>query len=163
MLRPGIPVTFEELDVAASLPACVPVLAAAMAAGWRLVNDEYANHEDVLTGCKSIRDFKGAHPRRLQRFMTFRFQQRLILIVGEMMRVEEFIGRCAVDRVFLRAAQNHPRYQHWWQQLCHQLPLAVRSLSPTEHNAFERALIVPMGGNRELMKCFDHHYQNSWS
>lgn len=163
MIGPGVPITFQEPDVAAAVPACIPLLACVMAHGWRLTNDEYPNHEDVTTGVRHIPDFKRANPAKLTRFVTLRFVQKLIRIEGEELRLEQFIERCNADPAYLRAAQAHPKYERWHIALLAKLPFVTRHLAPTEHIDYGRFLIVPIGGDPVLMERMDQHYQNSWS
>lgn len=141
-----VPVVFHERDLVARIPSCVPIVAAVMAAGWRLSNDGFPNHTDVLEGVAHVQDFKRASPSKLSRVITFRFRTQRIACEGDLMRIEEFVARCQSEPAFLRAAKALPRYEHWIRQLCAKLPEVPRSLQASEPDAHDRTLVVPMHG-----------------
>lgn len=158
----GCPVTFEEPDLTTRLPACLPIIAATMAAGWRLSTDGFPNHQDVMEGVAHLQDFRGASPRKLRRVITFRFRTALITIEGEPLRVEHFVERCRADAAFFRAAQSHPRYQHWLDQLTAQLPAAPRHLRAAEPDAHERTLDVPFHTPPAVLASFARAYESGF-
>lgn len=164
MLGPGDVITFEESDLDATHPACIPLLAAAMAHGWRLADDEHPNHDDTTIGGRNLDDFREMNRRKLRRYITVRFVPRAIPVEGEILRVEQFIERCNTDAAFFRAAARHRHFNHWYLQLLGLLPRVSRSKSPTEHLDYGRILIVPLyGGDPRLMQAFKKLYQQPWN
>lgn len=158
----GCPVTFVEPDLTTRLPACTGFIAAALAAGWRLASDGFPNHQDVLEGVAHLQDFKGASRKKLRRVITFRFRTRLIVIEGEEMRVEQFLTRCQADAAFHRAAQMHPRYGHWANQLKAKLPSSPRHLSASEPEAHDRVVTVPMNARPDWAARFAKGYEDGF-
>lgn len=158
----GCPVTFEEPDLTTRLPACTGFIAAALAAGWRLASDGFPNHQDVLEGVAHLQDFKGASPRKLRRVITFRFRTAVITIEGEPLRVEQFLERCRADAAFYRAAQRHPRYGHWANQLMAKLPHTPRHLSAAEPEAHDRVVTVPMNARADWAAAFAKGYEDGF-
>lgn len=158
----GCAVEFEERDLIARVPACVPLLAAAMAQGWRLANDGSTNHEDVIEGLAHLQDFRGAARRKLSRRITFRFVQKEILVEREKFRVEQFLQRCVDDPTFFRFAREHPRYSFWWDQLVTKLPHSTRHLKAAEADAHDRSLCIPIGCPAEMAAEFARMYEEGF-
>ncbi len=165
MLLPGISVTFQERPQnVGPYPSCFPIIAAISAHGWCMPDDGYPTHDDVLTGMKHVDEFRGAHPSKLQRFITLRYLQKAVEIEGETFRVEQFVERCCSDPVFYRAVLRHPKYDRALEAVLASVPLLARQLAPTEHLHHGRLFLVPIGNtDTELMATMDRHFQSSWS
>ena len=157
-------VRFEEPDIAAIIPACVPILAAALAHGWRLARDGAANHMDVLHGCSHLTDFKRASRRQLQRSIFFRFRPQVLRVIDDQpFRVEQFIARCQADAAFFRAAQQHPRHERRLRQLQRHMQTCARHLMVADPEAHDRNLIVPItGGDKDLIARLAGDYEGGW-
>lgn len=156
-------VRFEEPDIAAAIPSCAGLVAAALAQGWRLARDGAANHMDVLHGCRHLVDFRRARRRQLQRSIFFRFAPGRIVVEDELFGVERFIARCELDAVFFRAAQQHPRYARKLRLLNNHLVGCSRHLMAAEPDAHDRQLIVPMtGGDTRWIKRLADAYEGGW-
>ncbi len=130
--------------------------------GWRLSNDGFPNHTDVLEGVAHVQDFKRASPSKLSRVITFRFRTQRIACEGDLMRIEEFVARCQSEPAFLRAAKALPRYEHWIRQLCAKLPEVPRSLQASEPDAHDRTLVVPMHGRPDWVRRFAQQYEDGF-
>lgn len=162
MISGSCAVDFEEPDLAAPVPSCVPLLAAAMAAGWRLANDKSPNHHDVLEGVAHVQDFKRAARSKLTRRLTFRFVQKELRIEGEKFRIEQFLQRCMDDALFFRVACAHPRFKHWSKQLVEKLPKSPRHLQAREPDAHQRVVSVPMGCPPHIALQFARMYEEGF-
>ena len=162
MIALSIPVTFAEPDIAARIPTCVPLVAASFAAGFRLVApDDSYNHHDVLEGARYLSDFRTLSPRKATRRIGLRYRPGERMIEGERMGIERFKERCENEPAFFRAMQALPKYEHWREFLCRELPDRW-SLSPNEHDDYGRKLIVPAFGMADLKRILHAKYQNSW-
>jgi hypothetical protein len=163
LFRGHASVRFDEPDIAAVVPACVPYVAAALAAGWQLARDGGANHMDVLHGCKHLVDFRKASRRQLQRAIYFRFVAEVRVVEGEKLRVGDFVFRCMREPAFFRAAQQLPRYRRKLEQLQVHLKTVDRHLLAGDPDAHDRQLIVPMaGGDVKLIKRLAEDYEEGW-
>lgn len=154
---------FEEADLKATFPSCLPLVAAALACGWRLVKDGSPNHTDALHGVKHLQDFRGAKQAQLGRLVTFRFKARQLVIEGEAVAIGQFVERCRQDKRYLAAAQARQWYGKWLDLLKAAMMQERRSLLASEPEAHDRTLIVPMwGAPVEIKHRFAVMYENSW-
>jgi hypothetical protein len=179
MIAPSVPITFEEPDVLTGSPACFPLVAGALAFGWKLAQDWHANYADDTTGLPNLADYKTADPAKCRRFITFRFAQAERTIEGEKMGADGFIdrlilsgcvegvrdaGKLSADTAFIRAVFQHPRQAAWLNVLRTECPKVPRNFAPTAHRDYGRTLLVPAWGTPdELIKRIHAHYENSWN
>ena len=158
----GCPVTFEEPDLTARIPRCTALIAAALAAGWRLASDGFPNHQDELRGVAHLQDFKSASKKQIHRVITFRFRQSLRVVEGAEVRVEEFLAQCQADPAFFRAAQEHPRFRHWHDQLVEKLPHTPLHVTAAEPAAHDRVISIPLGTAPDLAARLARSYEAGW-
>lgn len=132
-----VSVEFEEPDLAASIPGCAGVIAAALMNGYRLVPGPACNHEDVLVGCKRLQQFKDAKASQLRRVVKFHFLAGKRVIEGEETGVLDFVFvRWQKDKAFRRAQVGRREYEAWRTRLCELLVDSRRTVVAVEGERF---------------------------
>lgn len=163
-------ISFQEPDLATPLPACLPMVAALLAAGFRLPKDGSENLSDVLRGPRHLQDFRGQNfpSRKMYRLLVWHFIAKPIYWEGHAWRwPKELRAALESDPALIAAAQRHPHYLIFLTQLRAQVALARhRQLNATGIDPQgERSLLVPAFPNihaqeKKLNTRLAHIYEN---
>jgi hypothetical protein len=113
MIGTGIASLVCEEALDASPPACLPLVASACWAGWRLLRPPEANLEDVVLGCRRLPQFRDARRSSLRREMRWHFQSRLVEWQGERITLARWRAMWETDAALRRHVEAHPAYAKW--------------------------------------------------
>lgn len=162
MLGHGIrEITRMEPQLFEAIPTAVtPVIAAALTMGFMLLPEQ--NHQDVITGCQHLQDYRKAPRSKLTRYVTFRFRahvRALPLLGGEKLHVEQFVARYEAEPALRKAVVAHPRYEAWHNRLRTLLLSATRCLMATQG---DRVAIIPIHGDPQAQAAFARFFEEGW-
>jgi len=113
-------IEFEEADLRARLPECLPVVASLLWAGFRFTRDSPCL-ENVLLGKTRLPQFRSAKAAELRRVVRFHFVSRLVFWQGEAMTVGRWVRQWLSDPAMRRTVTAHPAYERWRVGLAEQL------------------------------------------
>jgi hypothetical protein len=113
MIGSGIASLVFEEALDAAPPACLPVVASACWAGWRLLRAPEANLEDVVLGCRRLPQFRDARRASLRREMRWHFRSRLVAWDGRQIQLWQWRAMWEGDAALRRHVEAHPAYAKW--------------------------------------------------
>lgn len=158
-------VTFEEAVTFDAVLQCVPVVTAALLAGFKLAptnggqvgNIEHAFMGDGLNHPRQIKDMR---PGQIRRLISLRFQATLVTVVGVEMRLEEFVAFWQQD-AGLRA--TFERRGDWDRNLAI-IDTKIRASEPVVKAGWDgrRTVMVPLrvkGDEGQLRKTLVNRYE----
>ena len=150
-----------EPDLAAQVPSCVEMIAAALYSGFRLLPTPAVNHEDVLTGCARLQQFKDAKAAKLQRIVRFHFIAEERLVFGEKMGIAQFCARWQSDRIFVANLRSLKDHQKWMFGVSAKLAKARRSVVAQEASlGTVRAAYGAIRGNPQTLAAMAQFQEN---
>jgi hypothetical protein len=157
-------VSFEELVSLDAPLQCVPVVTAALLAGYKLAptnagqvgNIEHAFLGDGLNHPRHIKDMR---PGQIRRIIALRFQATLVTVVGVEMRLEEFVAFWQQDEG-LRA---HFEKRGDWDKNLAIIDTKIRASEPVVKAGWDgrRTVMVPLraqGDGGRLRKLLVDRY-----
>lgn len=113
-------VAFEEPDLKAPLPECLPVVASLLWVGFRFAKDSPCL-ENVILGKDRLPCFKDAKRSELRREVRFHFISRTVVWNGEAMGPGRWVREWLSDPVLRKTVTAHPAFEKWRAGLAVQL------------------------------------------
>jgi len=149
----------DELEATARVTQAEHLAAALITAGFRLAAG--INREDCYEGLRHVSEIKGCRLDQLTRVITWRFVADEVKREGWRMGVQEFAQRWREDEAW-RAKFRGATFE----QILAMLLTAIEDQRPcfklSNPEAHDRELIIPVGGDPEMIARLARDYENGF-
>jgi hypothetical protein len=160
ILEATVEVTREAESLTARFPFPVQLAVGLLTLGFRLAQG--SNHEDVIGTCKHLADFKTMPAAELKRWITWRFVAEEVEVGGVKLGVTAAAERYEAEVAFRHDVHLRDGYEETLRTVQEALagrPICLLCADPERH---DRRLIVPMGGDVELIARLAREYEEGF-
>lgn len=148
-------IDFEEpLDLTAPLQCLAPVTAAHMA-GFKLRSTNggtLGNFEHGYAGVKHPRDLPHAHRSQIYRFVSFAWRPGHRTVLGNQMRIEQFLAEFKCDAAFRRHFEAKEKWDGNLAIMDAKIKALLDVFGVKAGYDDRRTLLIPMRGGDEKLK-----------
>lgn len=153
-IDPGVIDYEESLDLTAPLQCLAPITAALMAGFKMGATDggKVGNFEHGYVGPGHPRDFKAAKRHQLRRFIAFRWRPGHRMVMGNPMRIEQFLIEFKTDASLRRHFESDPKWNDNLAIIHAKIMACMDSFGVKAGYDERRTLLIPMRGGDEALK-----------